>query len=211
MGVFNLLTDKLPKTVTIDGETHDIRWKYQHVITIERALSDLSIEQSERALYSMTLFYPGGIPESVKSAYEAMTRFISSDKPLNRTQMAAAKRLKGAPAAFSYDIDDEYIYAAFVQMYGIHLTREKDMHWFEFKALLNGLDECPFSRIRDYRSAELNKIEDKTMRKLYAEKKAFWALPESKAQQQHIDSFEDALMNGGDISALIAGRRQEDD
>lgn len=57
-----------------------------------------------------------------------------------------------------YDIDGDYIYAAFMQAYHIDLI-STDMHWHKFLALMNGLpDSTRLSAIMGYRAYTGEKI-----------------------------------------------------
>ena len=146
---------------------------------------------------------------NVREAIEQLRRFMAHDKPQNRAQQQAEKRYQDAPAVFSYEHDDEYIFAAFMQLYGINLAREQDMHWYEFRALLSGLDECPFTRIKGWRGTDLSKIEDAKTRARYGELKELWALPISAHEQREMDEIEQILRDGGDLSAYMAGRESD--
>lgn len=76
-----------------------------------------------------------------------------------------------APATlpFDYQCDAPYIVAAFQRLYGIDLTTEH-VHWFRFRALLRGVigEDCMFSRIIDWRTADLSDM-DPEKRRIYAE------------------------------------------
>lgn len=79
------------------------------------------------------------------------------------------KEEKGAE--YSYTEDSDYIYAAFVQAYGIDLIDEQGkLHWSKFKALLNGLpSDTMFSnimRIRGWNSADEKKKHTQKMKEL---------------------------------------------
>ena len=67
--------------------------------------------------------------------------------------------------------------AAFQRIYGIDLTREKP-HWFRFRALLRGVigEDCMFSRIIDWRTADLSDM-DPEKRRIYEEQRERFALP----------------------------------
>lgn len=55
---------------------------------------------------------------------------------------------------FDYEEDSELIYSAFMQTYGIDLIEEQGkLHWFKFKALLNGIpDNTRLTQVIGYRS-----------------------------------------------------------
>lgn len=78
---------------------------------------------------------------------------------------------------FDYQCDAPYIVAAFQRLYGIDLTTEH-VHWFRFRALLRGVigEDCMFSRIIDWRTADLSDM-DPEKRRIYEEQRERFALP----------------------------------
>lgn len=84
-----------------------------------------------------------------------------------------------APATlpFDYQCDAPYIVAAFQRLYGIDLTTEH-VHWFRFRALLRGVigEDCMFSRIIDWRTADLSDMYPEK-RRIYEEQRERFALP----------------------------------
>ena len=82
--------------------------------------------------------------------YQAGEKAASGGRPSNASE---------APATlpFDYQCDAPYITAAFQRLYGIDLTCEK-VHWFRFRALMRGIigEDCMFSRIIDWRTADLS-------------------------------------------------------
>lgn len=87
---------------------------------------------------------------------------------------------------FSYEYDDEYIYGAFYEQYGIDLAYDK-LHWWKFKALLKSLkDDTEFVKIKGYR-AYIG--EDKNMIEL----RNYWELPLPVEEQQRLDRLYEIL------------------
>lgn len=197
--MFNILTDDLPKSVMIDGREYAIRWWFRAIIKIEAVLQDPEIDMKERRALALNLFYPE-IPSNIIEAERQMFAFYTSDKPRNRKQQAEMKRHEGRPPVYSYDFDDDYIYAAFRQQYGINLNIVEGLHWFEFRAMLVALDDCVFTTIKGYRGTELSKIKDEQMRRHYAELKELWELPGLQCDQAAVNEMEELLMNGGDLT-----------
>lgn len=84
----------------------------------------------------------------------------------------------------SFDIDSGYIYAAFLQAYGVDLT-ECDMHWHKFQALLTALPEdtmlVRITSSRQYKGSE------KELREL----RHMWELPAeyTKEEKEAVEEF----------------------
>ena len=85
--------------------------------------------------------------------------------------------------AYRFDCDWWLIYAAFIQQYGINLLRA-DLHWFEFRALLDGLTEqTQFIKVVQARLRDTSKL--KGDEKAQAEKlKRYWKVPDDSAQEE---------------------------
>lgn len=85
--------------------------------------------------------------------------------------------------AYRFDCDWWLIYAAFVQQYGINLLTA-DLHWFEFRALLDGLTEqTQFIKVVQARLRDTSRL--KGEEKAQAEKlKRYWKVPDDSAQEE---------------------------
>ena len=199
----SLLTDVLAKAVEVDGYEYPVRWQFQYGIVIERALHDEALSQDERWWVALSTFYAAQIPENIEAAIARMCAFLVREKPLNRAQKRVAAKQRDTAALFCYQHDDEYIFAAFMQQYGINLAREVDLHWHEFQALLHALDDCPFARVKGWRGADLSKIKGAEARRQAGELKALWALPEPQGQEELVDALEEALMGDGDLRGVL--------
>lgn len=85
--------------------------------------------------------------------------------------------------AYRFDCDWWLIYAAFIQQYGINLLTA-NLHWFEFRALLDGLTEqTQFIKVVQARLRDTSKL--KGEEKAQAEKlKRYWKVPDDSAQEE---------------------------
>lgn len=100
----------------------------------------------------------------------------------------------GGPEKKPYDIrfDGEYIFASFMQAYGINLFKvHGELHWKEFNALLAGLPEgtkfVEVVRIRGYKPQKGDTDEYKRkMRKLQKD----YALPDQEIEEEEEESWE---------------------
>ena len=110
---------------------------------------------------------------------------------------------KTSDLVYSFEHDAQYIYAAFMEQYGIDLT-EEDMHWWKFRALFRSLNESTkFVKIMGYRSIEISPSMSKQQRMFYENMKELYALPASQKEQDRQDAIVAALMGDGDVSGLL--------
>ena len=129
------LYKRLPDTVTVDGKRYRLRPYF------------------DRVLYVMDIMRGKGTEQQKIDA--ACYLLIKSKRVHNKGKVlsAALDMLLGHPTAeqgqksFDFDQDAEYIYASFMQAYGIDLLErldidgQKPMHWLEFMALFSSLPE----------------------------------------------------------------------
>ena len=94
---------------------------------------------------------------------------------------------------FSYEHDADYIYAAFVQQYGIDLTECK-LHWWKFKALFAGLTgSTKIREIMEIRATDISHIKDKERRSHMIKLQDAYALPDMRSEEEKENDFAAAL------------------
>jgi ADP-heptose:LPS heptosyltransferase len=59
---------------------------------------------------------------------------------------------KLAVKCFCFEKDQTRLFSAFYTKFNINLTKENDLHWFEFLALLNDLDKTAFRNVVNLRT-----------------------------------------------------------
>ena len=118
-------------------------------------------------------------------------------KKLNPKIEKKANNVK-TPKYFDFDFDSPYIFAAFMQTYGIDLT-DTDMHWYKFKALFDALPaDCQFSKIISYRGADITKIKDQSEKERIIKLQTIYALPRSLSESDKIAEV-GRIFSGGKI------------
>lgn len=202
--MFNILTDGLPRSVTVDGVDCPINWEFQCIVDIEILLQDASLSAEEREVYALLKFYRDVLPDNLTAARKAMHEFRLDDKPMTPAQLTAAKKSKIKNPPYSFEHDSDYIFAAFMQQYRVNLNSVKELHWFEFRAMLNSLDDCTFTRIKSYRSTDLSKLKGPEKRRM-TELKTYWALPVQEVEDDVSDDVLAALAGDGDLSKFRRG------
>ena len=178
----NILTDRLPDSLNIDGAEYPIYTDYRNWIKIDLILSDNKANPIEALSKAVILCYKV-LPPNLKEAVNAMLEFYRGRKQEGKSETKASK------AVYSFEHDSEYIYSSFLSQYNIDLTIE-NMHWWKFKALFSSLDsECMFSKVVQYRSINLNSVKDKEQKKFYRKMKRLYALPDKRTEKEKEDSI----------------------
>ena len=155
-----LILDKrdLQKTIRIENQEVEIKTDFRTWIQFSCIVSDKYIDEN----YKIPMLFDLVIPnyelymKSIDSL-ELLKGILDFYKCLVGSEMCIRDRDKpekkpNKKVGFLFDYDMDLIFAAFMQQYGINLLRT-NMHWWEFKALLNGLnDDTKFVQVVGYLS-----------------------------------------------------------
>lgn len=148
----NILTDTLPNTIVIDGVKYKINTDFRAGVVFESML--MSGEWDFEKVAKM--FFQDKIPGDLKSAFKSIELFYCCGKLPEKTAKNAAK--KEMKQAYSFDMDAEVIVADFWHYYNIDLTQE-GLHWWVFRALLDGLpNDSNFKERAYYRTCDLKNL-----------------------------------------------------
>lgn len=125
--------------------------------------------------------------EAIRQVFDKYLKDSKTDKPVKRDlQGNIMPELEEDEKEILYSInfDAEYIFASFMQAYGIDLIEQQGkLHWFKFKALLSCLPEgTKFQQVMSIRSWEKpsksNDAHETQMKKL----QRIYALPEEESE-----------------------------
>lgn len=175
----NILSDRLPDTVTVDGSQYPIHTDFRTWIIFEGLISDNTVPMMERMLAMIELCYIEH-PEPSIEAVMALLGFYMG----NRKQGQGGSENKAGKPNYSFEHDAEYIYAAFFTQYHIDL-QTADLHWYQFKALFAAIDDTTmFGKILGYRGMEPSKIKDKEQKAFYRKMKSLYKLPDNRTPEQ---------------------------
>lgn len=187
--------NKLPYFVILQEERYKINVDFRNMISFENKLQDKSLSQNKKIEYGIKHFYPIFLdnnnynillqmPKLYKEACEKLIWFYECGREDYHKTKGTEKRQN--KQIYSYEFDDEYIYGAFYEQYGIDLSYEK-MHWWKFKSLLKSLkDDTEFVKIQGYRAYN---GDDKSMKEL----KEYWELPKPIDEQERLNKLYETL------------------
>lgn len=203
----NILLNKLPETVKIDGKEIPINWDFRTSIKFQDVILDKKLTEDEKLIKGLELYYPTREEDiyNIEEAFEEMLWFYSAGEVDPGDEEEGGIMPKGSgKQAFSYKYDAPYIYAAFLDQYGIDL-QEVDMHWWKFKALFDSFrDDLVISQIIKYRTVSTSGM-DKETASFYRKMKKIYALPKeiSREEKKELDELNKALAEGKDLSELL--------
>lgn len=197
----NILVDLVPTTVNIDNKEYEINSDFRTSILFELLMQDGTIEEDDKILMALQLYYPD-IPENIKKAIEQMLWFYRCGKDVSSSK--GNGKSKGVTQIYSFEYDDDYIYAAFLDQYNIDLQDIEYLHWWKFKAMFKSLkDDNMIVKIMGYRSMDLSKVKDKEQRAYYKRMQKLYEIPISKDEQNKLDDITMALLSGEDLSKVL--------
>ena len=197
----NILIDILPLKVEIKGIEYAINSDFRTSMIFELMMADNELDDEIKIEQALQLYYPK-MPNDINLAIDQLLWFYRCGKDI----ITSSSNGKGKNIQiYDFNFDDDYIYSAFLDQYGIDL-QDVDLHWWKFKALFKSLKEDnEIVKIMGYRSMDLNKIKDKEEKNRYKKMKELYKIQNhvSKDENEKMKEIQEALQNGGDISKLL--------
>lgn len=202
----NMLVDLLPDTVEVDGEKYEINTDFRISVLFELLMQDDEVTNEEKIIHGLNLYYPV-VPRNIHEAVEKMLWFYRCGKEAVENDSGSNSSSDKQPEkVYSFEYDDSYIYAAFLQQYGVDLQEVNHLHWWKFRAMFVSLGEnTEFVKIMGYRSIKTTSKMSKEQREFYRKMQKIHALPVSEKEREAEAILREALMNGDDISGLLQG------
>jgi len=200
----NILLDLLPSIVILDDEEYVIRSDFRISIMFELMMADRELSDEQKIKRALKLYYPK-IPRDINEAMEKILWFYRCGKDMIKSSGNNNGQGKSGQI-YDFNFDDDYIYSAFLDQYGIDLQDVADLHWWKFKAMFKSLKkDNEIVKIMGYRSVDLNKINDKEERSRYKELKDLFKIQghANKDETEKLKSIQEALQKGEDISKLL--------
>ena len=182
----NIILDVLPETVEIDGAEYRINSDFRISILFELLMQDDEVGKRQKLIQGLKLYYPE-IPQNMTEAVEKMIWFYRCGRETESDRSGSGG--SGSKQVYSFEYDDDYIYAAFLEQYGIDLQDVEDLHWWKFRALFKALGE----------DTEMSKEQ----REFYKKMQTVHALPIPDAEREANELLTEALLHGGDLTGLV--------
>lgn len=176
----NILTDRLPTAVEIDGKEYEVDTDFRTSLQIIMAFEDVDLTSYEQSAIMLGLLYGDEIPSNIDKAQELAIKFLNyGSDDSEGTSSGQAERL------YSFSKDAKYIYSAIKGTHGIDLETVDYLHWWKFCYLFLDLDEdCFFSKIIYYRSQRSRGKLTKEEQEYCAQIKDILDLPKVRTSQE---------------------------
>lgn len=177
------LNDLLPNTFTYCGEEVLIDLSFDNVLDVFDVLKMIELAEYHRAELCLTLLFGEDVIEDediINVWNEVFELYLDSTKEEMVKYDLAGNPMptKKEEPLIDLSQDAEFLYASFIQAYGINLIKEQGkLHWYEFKALLNGLPEDTIiKQIIHIRSYEPSKHDSEEYKKQMEDLQDFYRL-----------------------------------
>lgn len=196
----NLLCDKTPDTITVSGVEYKINTDFRVWIKFELILTEQIDDtiSAEVLAKIQNLIFKDTCPMN-EDTVNAILNFYRCGKPPEKHSSGGGN----GKAVFDYDYDDGYIYAAFMEQYGIDLN-STNLHWWKFRAMFQSLNaDCMFVKILGYRSMPITSKMSTADRNFYQRMKKLYSMPLPQSVQEKYNAIEDALLSGKSVDELI--------
>ncbi|MCT6925316.1 bacteriophage Gp15 family protein [Metasolibacillus sp.] len=161
-----ILTETLPWQVEINGVMYDIDLSFDNVLSVIDLLNDNEVNDAQQIVAGVYMLLGQDLDCTLQEQADIFVMLF--DTFINNEQDNDVEYdLEGNPMPHMqeddhealYDIkhDAQYIYASFLQCYGMDLFEQQGkLHWWKFKALLSGLSEdTKFKKVLEIRQMEL--------------------------------------------------------
>lgn len=169
------LNDPLNDYVTINDEEHPIYMAFDNVMSALETFDDKELSEADRLYiflgimlhdYDQELISVLDFETQVDVGKQIIDQINSEpieNQPVDLEGNPMPQPKRDGEQLVSFLFDAKYIYAAFMQAYGIDLIEQQgSLHWSKFSALLNALpDNTLMRQIIDIRKTDLSEIKDK--------------------------------------------------
>lgn len=162
----------------IDGITYEINASFDAILRVIKLLDDNRIHNLARPSIGLKILIGETLEDyefehRIQIFQDICKMYIEMEEPkLDRTgNPVPTPKGEDNAEVLDYEQDAEYIYASFMQAYGIDLIDEQGkLHWNKFKALLNGLPKgtkvVEVVSIRSWKPSDDKKKRNVAMREL---------------------------------------------
>ncbi len=143
------------ETIEIHGKTYKLDLAYDTVLNVQRMFRERLLSDSDMLVEALAIF---GIDEITISRLTWKKRSeILNQIFEEKVKTRARPRIGEARVLFDFEEDGEYIYASFMQDYGIDLIEQQGkLPWRRFMALFEGLSgNTKIKEVMKYRGMEV--------------------------------------------------------
>lgn len=183
------LFERLPKGITVNGRFFKCNFDFRNVLKMMDVMQREDLVPEARDYHCSKCVISHRIPSKIVSAvYNELCSVLFEKRPET-----------GGKRVTSFEQDAPLIRAAFRQVYGIDLFRDK-LTWFEFKELLQGLPDG--NRYEEVIGIRARPLPAPTK---YNQKEREWLMQAKQSVALHLTENEQAKKYDDDVGKVFAG------
>ena len=137
----------LPESLTVAGREYAVRWDFRVALDIVAALNDPELNEQERAIVCLLIFYPDFDeipPENYQEAIKQCIWFLNGGQEETRQDQKP-------PKLVDWEKDFPYIAAPVNRVLGKD-CRSGPLHWWTFLSAYYEIGDCTFAQIARIRN-----------------------------------------------------------
>lgn len=196
----NILIDKNPSSVNIDGVEHTINCDHRTSILFEMAIKDPELSEIDKLFTALSLYYDN-IPDNIEEAWNAILWFYTLGELDGKVDEGDSNINNSPPKPkeeeiYSFEHDGDYIFSSFLYAYKIDLANE-ELHWWSFMKLFNTLPEDTImKKIIEIRNTKITPSMSKEEKANWRKLKRMYKLPVNESlNNDNGEQFGDAISN----------------
>ena len=186
----NILTQKLPTKIKVNGKIYDINYDYRINLNIILAFEDEDLLYEEQLYVLIKSLYKEEIPgEDLEEAVMKGIKFLNCGE--ESKQDTKIKK----PRVYSFSKDGNYIFTGINQTHHIDIEEKETLHWWKFMSLFMDMStDCMFGELMYYRTRKQEGKLTEEEKKNYKKIKNIVELEpakkvESKARREFFEEF----------------------
>lgn len=199
------LTDQLENEIEIDGETCRLNLFFDTVLLFFDLMNDDHFLDADKIEIAFRMFVDTDDSFDFETKYNVVEtivkRFILDELEEEPADTEAPEESDGDTRKnYDFKKDADFIYASFMQEYGVDLIEQQGkLRWEKFKALLVGLrDKTKFKEIIGIRSMDLPKGKgmEEERRRIRKLKRIYALEKDQQTKEEELDAIFSSLSGG---------------
>lgn len=171
-----------------DGTEYSIHSDFREWIRFESLITNADVPENLKFFIALRLIFADIVPEDFHAAHEFIGWFYRGGKELPDDKENSGGIALTSRRVYDYEYDSDYIFAAFMEQYGIDLSEIPYLHWWKFLALFKGLHDCKMTDIMGYRGAEITDDLPDSRKAFLMDMQELFELPVSLTEQRRIEA-----------------------
>lgn len=180
-----MINRELPVVFRLDGDDYPFHSDFREWIRFESLVNNSDVPEIVKPALMRNLIFAGKPPQNAYAADRFISWFYNGGHELKkRDDNDTGEDMLESRRVYDFEYDFDYIYAAFMELYGIDLMSIPYLHWWKFRALFKGLHDCRMTDIMGYRGAEITDDMPKSRQAFLMDMQELYELPISLAEQR---------------------------